>query len=937
MKTFVCVLFLLLVITLSSALGLPRYAGGTTAGAEAKNAVVGLNTTMGIITIELFGNMPTTSGNFENLTQHGFYNGTIFHRVVHGFVIQGGDFTSKGITVPAIQDELPNKHSNIRGSVAMAKTAQANSASSQFYINLVDNLGLDSYYTVFGQVIEEMDTVDRIGSVATDSNDRPLQDVTILEALVAGSGVGSPARTLAIGTTDSVESCLDPARAYDYFGWEIIQSLGSGLVEYKPGATGSIDDIVPALATNWTVSSDGLVWTFNLRQGVLYEDNITEFNATNVKYTFDRGMGIADGDGPFVGIGYSDIINNVIATSKYVATFHLKIPFGPFLSLLACPVSYIVDPVYAPMPSNMSDPVSRSNAVVVYTEGNARASNPMGLGPYTLTNWTRIAGRDYEMALQANLNYWNASGGYPKTPKIVIKFYPSSSDLVLAIENHEIDVALRQLSIADTETMKNNASFKVWDGPDAFIQYLVLQEKYAPFNNTIIRQALAAAVNRTALVQTVFLGQAQNLYSMIPNGMFGHTDAFNVTLGDPNYNKTRELLAPLGYNETNKLTFKLWYETSGHYPQSAQQAAVIKSSLEASQVISVNLQGADWPSYHTHRRSEDMDAYIMGWYPDYIDPDDYIYPFLDSSGGSWLHDNYANPQMDQLIAWARGNTTASVRSSLYGQIQDLMAQDCPIIPLFQSSVYAVTSPGIAGVFLDMAQYLKYWLIYSKSPSIVVFSPENTLYSSNVINLNFTIDKPTSWVGYSLDGAANVTVTNNVTITVPADGFHFLAMYANGTDGYMGSSEIVYFSVDTTKPSIMSVSQKPSLQQTIGEDDEVVVNATIFDTVSGVKQATLVYSQINSSGSWNRTISMTYLADNTWSATIPAYPSGTNITYVILAEDNAGNTVATQDLGYSYHYIVISELSAIILPILVAATLVVAVISRKKRWVNQQAR
>jgi len=506
--------------------------------------------------------------------------------------------------------------------------------------------------------------------------------------------------TLVMGTTDSVESCLDPARAYDYFGWEIIQSLSTGLVDYRPGATGSADDIVPALATSWSVSADGKVWTFNLRQNVKYEDG-TEFNATHVKYTFDREMGIADEDGPFVGIGYSDIIQNVTAVDKYTVKFYLKIPFAAFLSLMACQASYIVDPAHAPMTS-----------VVEYTAGNPRASHPMGLGPYTLKNWTRVAGKDSEIRLEANPNYWNASAGYPKTKNIIIRFYADSTGLALAITAQEVDIAFRQLGAADINNMKNNANLHVWEGTGAFIQYLVLQEKYAPFNVTTVRQAVGAAINRTTLVQTVFLGQAQKLYSMIPIGMFGHTDAF-LGLGDPNYTRTRELLAPLGYNESNKLTFKLWYETSGHYPQSAQQAQVLKSSLEASGVISVSLDGLDWPAYRTARKNEEMEAYILGWYPDYIDPDDYIYPFVQSSGGSWLHDNYNSSTMDDLVAWARGNTTTSVRSDLYSQISNLMTNDAPLIPMYQGSAYAVTTPKVKGIYLDITQSWRHWLVYAE--------------------------------------------------------------------------------------------------------------------------------------------------------------------------------------------------------------------------------
>jgi len=141
-----------------------------------------LRTTMGDITIQLYDDMPITTGNFKNLVKTGVYDETIFHRVVANFVIQGGDASAKGINVATIQDELPNKHSNIRGSVAMAKTSEPNSATSQFYINLKDNSAtLDSNYSVFGTVIVGMDVVDAIGNVQTE-NEKPLQDVTITTA-----------------------------------------------------------------------------------------------------------------------------------------------------------------------------------------------------------------------------------------------------------------------------------------------------------------------------------------------------------------------------------------------------------------------------------------------------------------------------------------------------------------------------------------------------------------------------------------------------------------------------------------------------------------------------------------------------------------------------------------------------------------------------------
>ena len=535
--------------------------------------------------------------------------------------------------------------------------------------------------------------------------------VVIVIAGVIGYYLASPPLkvkdTLLMGTTDSVESCLDPARAYDFFGFEIIQSLGSPLVEYKAGATGAASDIMPALATSWSPSDDGLQWTFNLRQGVVYADG-TEFTADDVKYTFDRGIQIADPDGAWVGIGYGDIIDNVQVVSKYVVQFNLKIPFAAFLSLMACQASYIVDPKYAP---KSGDQWSTSD-VVVYKDGDPRGSNPMGLGPYTLKTWTRVAGKDTAMSLEANPNYWGNSSGYPKTKTIIVNFYATSSGLALAMTAGDVDVAFRQLTSTDFNSMKTNTALKVWEASGPFIQYLCMQQKNAPFDNVLVRQAVAAAINRTALVQTVFQGDAQVLYSMIPTGMLGHTDAFQ-SLGDPNYTRTQELLSQLGYNENNKLTFTLWYETSGHYPQSQQQALVLQDSIQKSGVITVNLEGRDWAAYRTARQEEIMPAYILGWYPDYIDPDDYIQPFVSSTGGSWIHHNYASTQMDQLIEWARGNTSETARTDLYTQINNLMVQDVPIIPLYEGNQFAVSKTNVQGIYLDITQNWRNWLVYAE--------------------------------------------------------------------------------------------------------------------------------------------------------------------------------------------------------------------------------
>ena len=142
-----------------------------------------LETNMGVIKIALAADMPITAGNFETLVQKGFYNGVIFHRVIDGFMIQGGDPTGTGRGGPGyvIRDEFPPGNRNDRGTISMAN-AGPNTGGSQFFINLVNNNFLDGKHPAFGRVIEGMDVVDRIGQTKTGSGDRPAKDVVIVKA-----------------------------------------------------------------------------------------------------------------------------------------------------------------------------------------------------------------------------------------------------------------------------------------------------------------------------------------------------------------------------------------------------------------------------------------------------------------------------------------------------------------------------------------------------------------------------------------------------------------------------------------------------------------------------------------------------------------------------------------------------------------------------------
>jgi parallel beta-helix repeat protein len=219
------------------------------------------------------------------------------------------------------------------------------------------------------------------------------------------------------------------------------------------------------------------------------------------------------------------------------------------------------------------------------------------------------------------------------------------------------------------------------------------------------------------------------------------------------------------------------------------------------------------------------------------------------------------------------------------------------------------------------------------PTILILQPENKTYSVNSTSLIFTVDKATSWIGYSLDGRANVTMNGNASLADVQDGFHDIIVYANSTAGIMGCSNMTLFAVDTTPPTITDVYQNPPANDVL-PTDSVRINVTVSDAVSGVKQVILSYTTNN--GTWF-SVNATGQGQNIFSASIPPLPSGTNVTYMVTAVDNVNNTITTQQMGYGYQYQVVPELPiALILFALMASTLFAAIAYKRTRETNRKA-
>jgi hypothetical protein len=220
----------------------------------------------------------------------------------------------------------------------------------------------------------------------------------------------------------------------------------------------------------------------------------------------------------------------------------------------------------------------------------------------------------------------------------------------------------------------------------------------------------------------------------------------------------------------------------------------------------------------------------------------------------------------------------------------------------------------------------YFSVDTTLPNIVILSPLNQTYQTDSVELMFTINKPASWIGYSLDGQATVTIVGNTTLSALSDGAHNVVVYANATTG-VGSSIPVYFSVDKTPPNVTSISQYPPKDNVL-PDYRVNVNATVVDNFSGINGVTLSYTPNN--GTWF-SVQMSHLEGDVWNATIPGFPYLTTVNYTITARDNAGNIITSEELGYILQYNVISEFPLYVaLLAQVAAALVILALRRSKR-------
>ncbi|MCX7593872.1 MAG: ABC transporter substrate-binding protein [Fischerella sp.] len=492
---------------------------------------------------------------------------------------------------------------------------------------------------------------------------------------------------ITIGTTQKPRT-LDPADAYELASLWLVYNMSDRLYTYESGNT----EIKPQLAATLPeVSQDGLTYTIPLRQGVVFHDG-TPFNAEAMAFSIRRFIE-NKGKPAFL---LADVVQSVKATGEYELTIKLKKPFAAFPALLAfsgvCPVS--------PKAYEIG-------------EGKFNPNNFIGTGPYRLAKF----GPD-SLKFDVFEQYW---GEKPANKGINVQIFSSGVNLYNAFRKKAVDVAYLSMDPDQIRSLVASAKKGAWQAiPNQgnVVSYLAINRNQKPVDNPAVRQAIAAMINRPLLYERVLYGQAEALYSLIPTAFKDYQPVFKEQYGDGNIQKAKELLAKAGFSKDNPAKVEVWYPSSS--PTRSLAAIVLKALAKKTMdgILQFEVNTVESTTAFKNIAKGLYPTFLLDWYPDFLDADNYIQPFLAcergspekgcEDGGSQSQGSfYYSQQMNQLIDKQRQEQNPEARKKIFAEIQDILAQDVPYVPLWQSKDYVFAQTGISGVQLDPTQNLIY--------------------------------------------------------------------------------------------------------------------------------------------------------------------------------------------------------------------------------------
>lgn len=516
----------------------------------------------------------------------------------------------------------------------------------------------------------------------------------MLAAALALASAGAEAKTLVYCSEASPEG-FDPALYTAGTTFDAAsRPIYNRLLEFKHGST----ELEPGLATSWDISPDGTVYTFHLREGVAFQT--AEFftptrtlSADDVVFSFERQL---KSDNPWHGyvtgggweyaesMGFPKLVKSVEKVDDLTVRFTLTHPEAPFLADLAMDFASILSKEYA-------DSLVAAGAMAQMNE------KPLGTGPFSFVDYRP----DSVIRYAANPTYW---GGRQKIDALVFAITPDAAVRAQKLQAGECQITLAP-NAADVEMLQRNPALRVLQTEGLNVAYLAYNTLQKPFDDVRVRRALNMAIDKKAIVDSVFQGAATIAKNPIPPTMWGYNDDIVDDPYDPD--SARDLLAEAGAKD---LSMKIWaMPVARPYMLNARRTAEILQADFAKVGVTAEIVTYDWAQYLEKSKARDRDgAVIMGWTGDNGDPDNFLHTLLGCDGlGGNNRAQWCNEGFDKLVTEAKQVAGQDERAMLYRQAQAIFKDQAPWATLDHSIVFMPMSVKVQGFVQDPLGYHRF--------------------------------------------------------------------------------------------------------------------------------------------------------------------------------------------------------------------------------------
>ncbi|OQD54346.1 ABC transporter substrate-binding protein [Streptomyces phaeoluteigriseus] len=493
------------------------------------------------------------------------------------------------------------------------------------------------------------------------------------------AGSGGDGSAVVMGMSDDVLA-TDPASGYDPGSWLLFNNVFQSLLSFPKGGTEPEPDAAKDCGFSDTRTK---VYECTLRDGLKFS-NGDALTSEDVKFSFDRMLDIDDDAGPAI---MFPTLDKVETPDEKTVVFRLKVPDATFPSKIASGAGSIVDH-------------RQYDADGLREDGEA-----VGSGPYKLDSF----GED-EAVFSVNEHYKGTAE--VKNTGVVLKFFHGDqSGLKKALLDGQVDIAYRGLTatdIADVEAGDDSSGVEVVEGSSAEVQHLVFNMDDPVAGKLGVRRAIAHLIDREALIADVYQGTADPLYSIIPAGIAGHNTAFFDRYGaSPSRTEAAAALEEDGI--TGKVELTLWSTPSRYGPATDQELKAIAAQLNASGLFDADVRSVAYQQYEKDIADGKYGVYVKGWVPDYPDPDNFTAPFFGE--GNVLGNNYASSTITgTLIPRTAAQSDRGATGDDYGRLQDIVAEQVPVLPIWQAKQYAVVHEDVYGLenCLDASTVFRFW-------------------------------------------------------------------------------------------------------------------------------------------------------------------------------------------------------------------------------------